>query len=113
MERAKAKRISADHEHRLLIWDLGASQEGEPEEDILNHRIKMVQVVGEFDGASVEIRGSVIPGEMDALSDYDSVPLIFGMAGIKSTDDRVTALMPRVVGGGERTALKVGILFHR
>lgn len=115
MERNQRNPSVADVKHnvQLFIWTLNADEEGQPAPDIEEFNMKTVQVVGELAGASVEIVGEIVPGEPELLTDYDSMPLAFLTRGIKSSDDRVSNIRPRVIGGSTATEVKVGILICR
>lgn len=109
----KPQEIAADHSHRVSTYTLGKDEEGESMIEVQDYAMKMIQVVGEFGTAHVEVLGEILPGEMDQLTDYDGIPLTFYGRGIKSTDDRCSKIMPRVVGGNDLTKLRVGIMLCR
>lgn len=113
MDRKKPMEIEANHDHRINVWTLVKDQEGEPMTETIPYAVKMVQVVGEFAGASLQVMGEIIPGELDVLTDYDGIELSFWSRGIKSTDDRCSKVMPKVIGGSDLTNLRVGIMLTR
>lgn len=106
--------VDASNNHRLVLWELGANQEGDAEDHTVGFYKSMIHVDGELAGGAVEIWGEIIPGRFAPMTDYDSVALRFLANEIRSSEDRVMKIFPKLVGGdASLTKVTVGLLLVR
>lgn len=80
--------------------------------DYVGHADRTVQVIGDFNGATVTLQGSLDGDNWATLNDAQGQPMTFTQAGIEAVTEIVLFIRP-VVTGGSASDISVYLLLRK
>ena len=112
MSTKTVERIASTKSPLVVIWTLTDGETG-PVQQCVGFNDKSVHVFGDFQGASVAIKGGNTEdgSKFATLKDFDAADLTFAALGINSIRDNVGFMQP-VVTGGTNSAITVVVLME-
>ena len=90
----KMNHLYSENAYIVVRWDLDAGEEGE----VLSLR-DYSRATFQVEGGAVEIRGSIIGGRFDILTDRSGMPLVIAN-NIMTSDDDVAEVKPCNISDG-------------